>query len=110
MARQAERDARRIERTRAPWAAGLVHLIHASAASIRGDRDRAVALVGVAERAFEASDMAHFANVCRRARGELVGGADGRALVATADRWMSARQVVNPGRIAGLLAPGAWST
>ncbi|OLC43398.1 MAG: hypothetical protein AUH43_20790 [Acidobacteria bacterium 13_1_40CM_65_14] len=109
MLRLAARDAQRLERTRAPWAEGLACLIRAGVASMRGDARKAAAQLADAEPRLSASDLSHFATACRRCRGELVGGREGRALVEDADRWFTDQHVVNPERMAGLLAPGAWS-
>jgi hypothetical protein len=105
MLRSAEADAARLERTRAPWARGMVSLVRAGIASIRGDAAEAVRLAAEAEARLAASDLSHLAAACRRRRGELVGGSEGRALVEEADARLAARQVVNPARMAGLLAP-----
>jgi hypothetical protein len=109
MLHRAARDAEGLERTRASWAQGMACLVRAGIASIRGELREADALLADAERRLNASDLAHFASACRRRRGELVGGNAGRALVEEADRWLADQQVVNPARMAGLLAPGAWS-
>ena len=107
--RLAARAARRLERTRAPWAQGMASLIRAGVASMRGDVRRAAAQLADAEPRLAASDLSHFATACRRRRGELAGGPEGQAMVEDADRWFIDQQVVNPARMAGLLAPGAWS-
>jgi len=52
--------------------------------------------------------MALFATAARRARGEVLGGETGRALVAEADAWMTAQSIRRPDRMARMLAPGAW--
>jgi len=108
MLRLAAADARRLERTRAPWAQGMVSLIRAGIASIHGDHRSAEQFLVDAEHRLDASNLSHLATACRRRRGELVGGRDGRALVEEADRWLSEQPVLNPARMANLLAPGAW--
>jgi hypothetical protein len=105
----AEEDARRIERERTPWGNALAGLVRAGIASARGDRDGALGLAAGAERDLSAADMALHAAVARRRRGEILGGAQGAALVAAADAWMSERRVRSPERIARMLAPGAWT-
>jgi hypothetical protein len=105
----AARDAAHLERTRAPWAQGMACLVRAALASLRGETRTAGAQLADAETRLAASDLAHLAAACRRQRGELLGGIDGGKLRAEADRWFTEQQVMNPGRMAGLLAPGAWS-
>jgi hypothetical protein len=53
--------------------------------------------------------MGLHAAAARRRRGELIGGADGEALVREADAWMRGQDVRDPGRMAALIAPGRWS-
>jgi hypothetical protein len=102
----AEEDASRIEREQTPWGDGLAGLVRAGIASARRERDRALGLAAGAERDLSAADMALHAAVARRRRGELLGGAQGAALVEAADAWMSERLVRNPERITRMLAPG----
>ena len=105
MLRLAARDATRLERTRALWAEGMAMLIRAGIASIHGDDRVAVELLDDAERHLNATDLSHLAAASRRRRGQLMGGSEGRELIAEADRWMIEQQVVNPERMANLLAP-----
>jgi hypothetical protein len=103
------RDARRIEREKAPWGDALARLLRAGIASAAGDRPQAALLLESAEKAFESADMALHAAVARRRRGELAGGDDGRALVEAADAWMAGQRIQNPARMAAMLAPGAFA-
>jgi len=105
----AETDARRIEHERMPWGDPLARLLRAGIASLRGERAQALESLGSAERAFTDADMALHATIARRRRGELLGRAEGAALVAAADEWMTAQNIRKPDRIAAMLAPGAWS-
>jgi hypothetical protein len=40
----------------------------------------------------------------------LLGGDEGRALVEAADAWMRGELILNPERMAAMLAPGRWET
>jgi tetratricopeptide (TPR) repeat protein len=108
--RLATSDAAHLDRTRAPWAAGMACVIRAGIASMRGQSRAAEKLLADGERHLDASDLSHVAAACRRRRGELMGGRAGHTLVAAADRWMVEQQVLNPERMANLLAPGASRT
>ncbi|MBI3694136.1 MAG: protein kinase [Acidobacteria bacterium] len=105
---EAERAARRIERERMPWGDALAWLVRAGVAASRGDRETAVAWLVSAEKASEASDMAHYAAAARRRRGELIGGDAGKALIDSADAWMIGQKVKDPDQMTATLAPGRW--
>ncbi len=106
--RAAERDARALERIRLKFAAASGASLRAGVAAGRGDRDRACELLAEAEEGFLALDMALDAAASRRRRGEILGGEEGRALVASADAVMSGQGILNPARMAAMFLPGAW--
>ena len=106
--RGAEDHARAIFRERTRWGDPLAFLLKAGAAATRGETARSLALLESAESAFTAADMALHAAVTRRRRGELMGGEAGRGLVAAADAWMGGQDILNPARMARMLAPGRW--
>lgn len=102
----AERDARMIGREReAPWAQPLSLLELACIASARGDTKCATDLFARAIPLFEEHAMRLEAAVCRRARGQLVGGDEGRALIAEADAFLEAQHVRDPDRMTDCLVP-----
>ncbi len=103
---EAERHARTIIGEYLAYAVGQGRLITAAVAHARGQRERAAADLAVAVERFETTGMALHAAVARRRRGELLGGDDGRALIATADAWMKAAGVVDLDAIVRMLAPG----
>jgi hypothetical protein len=80
--------------------------LHAALAA-RGDEERAARRFTDAERAFEVAGMALHAVAARRRSGELIGGEEGRRVVAEADEWMSSRGVADPTRLAAMLMPVA---
>lgn len=93
---QVRRDGRTLKRQRAEWSVGLGYLLHAGAAHAdrRADDERLCLLR--AEECFANAGMASHAVACRGARGRLLGGDQGRALVAESEQWHRARHVVNP--------------
>jgi len=103
--REAEQRARRIERENMPYANALAKLLHAGAAVIRGDRERADDLLVKAAEALDGVDMMLFAAVARRRLGELRGGDEGRSLVDAANAWMTGQQISNPTKMANAIAP-----
>jgi hypothetical protein len=105
---EAARDAGRIEHEQAHWGEPLGRLLRAGIAVTRGETGAALALAAAAEEAFRAADIGHYAAAARRRRGELLGGDEGGALVASADAWMQERGITNPARMAAMLAPGTW--
>jgi eukaryotic-like serine/threonine-protein kinase len=104
--RQATRDASRLERIGVSAAHTLGLLVRAIVSSARGDRAGAVGRLQAAEVGFQAAEMELHAAVARRRRGELLGGEEGRALVAEANAWMTGQGVKNPARMSDALAPG----
>jgi eukaryotic-like serine/threonine-protein kinase len=106
--RVAEKDAGRIERENMPWGTPMAKLIRAGLATFRGEIEKSISLLALAETGFEAADMALHAEVARRRRGQLLGGEQGRALVEAADKWMAQQMIKNPERMADMFAPGRW--
>jgi hypothetical protein len=104
--RIAERLAHSIEKEQMTWSNPLALIIHAGLARRRGDDTRAVKLLSQAIEGLEASDMALYAATARRKLGEVMGGDQGRELIAQADDWMSKQQIKNPAAVANLMAPG----
>ncbi|MEO7328664.1 MAG: hypothetical protein ABI193_08815, partial [Minicystis sp.] len=103
-----DRDARTLARQGTRFACAAALGLRAGAAAGRGDRIAAGALVAEAETCFAEVDMAHYANAARRRRGELLGGDEGRDLIASADAAMGAQGVSNPARMTAALLPGRW--
>lgn len=104
----AERDARKIELEKMPWARGPVNLLYAGIAATRGDHGRVCDLLDRAAADSQSADMSLFAAVTRRRRGECTGGESGVAMIEEAEAWMSSQKIKNPERISAMLAPGKW--
>jgi hypothetical protein len=101
----AESDARRLAREGAPWAAALGELLRAGVADVRGDAQGAASHFALAIAALDATDMALYAAAARRRHGELLGGAEGSALVDAAGMWMEGQTIRHPGRMTRMLVP-----
>jgi hypothetical protein len=102
----AQRDAGLLERERMPWADALARLVRAGVAALRRDGTLAVRMLRDAVDRLEEVEMRLDAAAARRRLGELLGGAEGRDLVARANAWMTAQNVVNPSRMTAVCAPG----
>jgi serine/threonine protein kinase/tetratricopeptide (TPR) repeat protein len=100
----AARDARAIERERADWASGFAKLLRAGVAKHSGDAPGALTLLREASREFRAADMTMLAAATARRAGKILGGDEGRAMVAKANERLGAQEVVDPSRFARALA------
>jgi len=101
---RATADAADIARTGAPWALGIAALLRGAIAAASNDDIRARASFEIAARDLQACDMGLMAAVCRRRRGEIVGGDEGKAQIEEADKWMRSQAIVKPERMARALA------
>ena len=99
---------RALARSRAPWARALYMQARAMVAVASGDPVEAATRLDDAARAFAACDMTLFAAVARLRRGQLEGGAAGKAEVAAAKRVMTDQAVADPDAFARTLWP--WPT
>jgi serine/threonine protein kinase/tetratricopeptide (TPR) repeat protein len=104
--REAERDALTLAGQPAAWGKALAEALLAGVAARRGAADEARDRLREAEEAFAAAHMALHAALARRRRGQLVGGDQGRTLVAAADAWLADQRIARPDRWAAMLAPG----
>ena len=102
----AERAAAAIERERVHWGLPLAMLVRAGVAACRDERTRAVALLDRAIEGLDAADMGFFATTARLRKGRLVGGDQGRAMIAAAEQTIRDQDLVNPRALANMLAPG----
>ncbi len=106
MLRAAEGYARQLDRLRVPWASAHALSTRAGVAMVRGDSLNARRQLIAAVNAFDNVAMGIYAAAARRHLGNLVGGDEGRALIARADAWMSGQGITNPGRMAAGITPG----
>jgi eukaryotic-like serine/threonine-protein kinase len=101
----AARDARQIERYGTSWAS-LALPIRAAVAFARGDATGTRRLLADAVSAFDAARMTMHAEASRRRLGQLLGGPEGKRLIARADHWMADQGVRSPTRMTAMVVPG----
>jgi len=101
-----EWHARRLERARFGFTRGLAALCRAGAAAVRKDHTGAATRLADAIALFDGCGLALYAAAARHRRGQLVGGSEGRALVAAAEEAVAAQRVRAPARMIDMLAPG----
>lgn len=94
-----------LEREKAPWALALARLVRAGIATGEGDRVQAIDLFRQSITLLEAVDMPIYAAAARWRLGELLGGAEGKALIAQGEAWIATQAVRQPARMAAVYAP-----
>ncbi|MBI2394421.1 MAG: AAA family ATPase [Deltaproteobacteria bacterium] len=104
--REAERSITRLEKEERPWGVSFAHATHAALAHIGGDDQAAVKWLVKAAKGFDAAGMRLHSEAARRRVGALVGGAQGEALVSSADVWMTGEEIQDPARMTSMLLPG----
>ncbi|HYV46009.1 MAG TPA: AAA family ATPase [Myxococcaceae bacterium] len=102
----AMRAARRVERERTGYGDAWAAMLRAGAAHLRGEREAAAVRLRDALARAEALGMTHYAAAARMRLGAVLGGEEGRALLAGAERWAATEGVRNPPRMFAVLAPG----
>ncbi len=102
------RMARRLSRGRVSFSQAAADLVLAGVASLEGRADLAIPRLERAEAAFEAVGMELHSAICRRRRGQLVGGEEGKAALNAADFWMQAEGIRYPEKMAQVFSPGHW--
>jgi hypothetical protein len=104
--KEAEHFVRLQEREGLPWTTAHAQAMRGCLAFRDGAREQAAAHFKNAAEGFAALKLALLAAASRRARGILVGGEEGRALIADAEARMVLSGVKNPARMMGSLVPG----
>jgi hypothetical protein len=104
----AARDVRRLKRENYSPISTVAwpQMLEAAIAVTRGNRGPALDHIGSAVDRFQEYGSAFYLAIARRKKGELLGGDEGRALMATADAWMAGEGIVNPARLAAAFVPG----
>jgi hypothetical protein len=98
--------AKRLAGERSPVAHAWGALLAAGIAGRRGDVPEAVVRLLAAERAARQADLLLVEAAARRRRGELLGGDEGAALIASAEAFMADEAIVRPERMTDVLAGG----
>jgi hypothetical protein len=101
----AKRSAAQLVRLQAPWSRAAAALLTAGVAHVVGDLEAAVTGYAAAESLFSAVDMRSYEQAARLARGEIVGGTDGRKLVDQVAGWMRDQQVADPVALSRMFVP-----
>ena len=104
--REAALAAARLDGEGTHYARPAAALLSASILAARGRPAEARSPLEHAVIDFEAADMALHAEVARRRLGALLGGDEGRALVARADAFMARQGIKRPDRWTAIHAPG----
>ena len=102
----ADRASRALDRERSPWGLVASRVLRAGAASLRGDAPSAIRILRPTIARADAEQLGLFSASSRRALGLLLGGDEGRDLIARADAWMTSQGIRNPPLMASCLAPG----
>ena len=103
---EATRLARRLRRERMAWTTLLSSMLDASVANARDDTQRAIAALGACVELAKRADMSMHGAAAARQLGALLGGEQGRAMIAEADATMAAEEIRAPARWAAMLLPG----
>jgi len=97
---------KRLEAEQMPWTIPLAGLLVAGMHHRRKDLDAARSELERAAAGFEAVDMHLYANAARARLGTLLGGTEGAALRAKADRFFLGQSIVDAAAMTRMLAPG----
>ena len=98
--------ARRIDREGVLYCQSEAAMLRAAVAHLQGDRAAAIALLARADELSARSGLGLSNLAVRRARGVLLGGAEGAALIAEADAICVGQGLRRPEGVAAVFAPG----
>jgi eukaryotic-like serine/threonine-protein kinase len=98
--------AKRLDRERVGYCVSESAMLRAAIAHMRGNDDEALRLLGEAEHLALRADLVLNHHAIRRARGLVLGGDEGAALVRTADDWFRSCGLRRPEGVAAVFAPG----
>jgi hypothetical protein len=105
---EGRRCVRRLMRERMPWVETLAHTVAAAAKNAAGDRTACVDTLHALVSSAEKTDMAMHAWAARYRLGQVLGGAEGAALFASAQGALEAEGVKNPAATVAIYLPGRW--
>ena len=89
----------------AVWSNALADLADGCLQRARGSTIEALTSTARAESVFSSVAMHLHAAVARRRKGEWIGGDAGQTMVAEADQWLQDHGIVNPSKMAWMMAP-----
>jgi hypothetical protein len=101
---------RRLERERVAYCTSEASMLRAAAAHLAGDTTTAIALLERADVESHEANLVLNNTAVRRARGLLLGGSEGAALVDAADAYCRDQGLLRPDRVAAVFAPGFHAT
>ena len=101
----AERDGAAIFRERSPWGQPIGLLVRAGIALARRSEAAAAGAIAEATRLFDGQGMALHAAAAKMWRGTIVGGDEGRGLVAEAASYFATEGIRDAGRVASIFVP-----
>ena len=105
--KEIEQCAARLASQRSPWGDAFCALLRAGLMAGCNGKAEAITLLEQAERILRQQDLLLFAAAALRRRGELAGEA-GTQLIARADAFMKAENIVRPDRMTAMILPGEW--
>jgi eukaryotic-like serine/threonine-protein kinase len=88
------------------WATAFAAAIAAAAALARGQKDEAIKQLESAQQHFFAAEMPLFAAASAHHRGVIIGGDEGKELIAFGSQSMKAQNITRTDRFANMLIPG----
>jgi len=103
--RLADKESRSLRSERAQWAKGLGELLSGGVEQLASRPDRALVMFTRAEDTLGEAGMLLHHVAARRARGQLIGGDEGRVLVSAADQEFRTQAILNPPRMMQVIAP-----
>jgi hypothetical protein len=104
--KQAERDARRLEREGPDWAVAHAHYIRAAIAACREDAVASCEALARAADLYEGADMTLSAHLMRYRLGQIAPNDETRGPRDQAEQWLEEQGIAAPARWAGMCAPG----
>jgi serine/threonine protein kinase/tetratricopeptide (TPR) repeat protein len=102
----ADRMANRLSRRRQHYDRVFGALLGAGVASMRGQRERAVALLERGAALADERNMDCYSAMADRVRGRLIGGDAGHALLTRADAYTTREEIAEPDRLEAIFCPG----
>lgn len=105
MLAKVEADIQALQREEPVWSQALAVLLQAQVAQRRGNAPQCLERLTYAASLFDQGEMALYAALARRWVGVVMGSA-GKPLIDAADVFMKSEGIVNPERLALMMAPG----